>query len=293
MPHMLGSLSRISISASCILEVRLTALAAADAVLAWELMKKKKMASKFGDAAFDTSRQSESSEKYSGIAGTKRALDDMCEQSSENAVKFSRNTEGLPVASRYREVTSETKSSDEAGNSNAIGEREDEFSLNPSMVQLLATFLVRQGMIATESTDASHNKLFPRCVALFEKLVDVHPLVHIVKFSAHFERIIFQQRLMSQEKVSYSKADNSGAQASSAALTNKSLAAFGTFLLCAFKSPLPGVGDISKSGFAQHTISAALASNIMTAKEMLLLMAANSSTRVQKIITMIVLKVTR
>jgi hypothetical protein len=66
-------------------------------------------------------------------------------------------------------------------------EKEDEFSLHSSMVQMLGNFLVRLGLFTADIKDNALSKLSDKCVSLYKTLVQIVPMSHI-KIS-YFERL--------------------------------------------------------------------------------------------------------
>jgi hypothetical protein len=85
-------------------------------------------------------------------------------------------------------------------NGNFLGNKDDEYSLQPNLIQLVANFLIRIGLVAASDKEPLVSHLTKPCMVLFSKLITLHPLASI-KF-AQLEKLTINiiENFQAQEK---------------------------------------------------------------------------------------------
>ena len=97
----------------------------------------------------------------------------------------------------------------------AVNDKDDEYTLHPSMVQVVANFLIRLGLLAASDKDVIVSHLSSSCVRLFSNLVKLYPMV-LIKLP-HLEKLIFNitEAYNSQDKSNSSPPDPASSSSSS------------------------------------------------------------------------------
>jgi len=285
--------------------VRQTAFSIADAVLAWEVMRKQRRQARSdrnnslkskGPGTEDSTVEGAMSEDL----GVKRKRE---ENLGDQKAKSSRSLEGdgsynvpsgpgadgaqgennpvLSSSSQPRVGDTSTAGAPSAGAVLTSSEREDELTISFPMIQIIANFLFRQGFLTAENSDTAIKRLFPRSLHLFRRLVTIHPVIRMVKLFPHVEKLMHSSAAGGG---SGSHAHHKQDSHHSGPMSSRALAVYAAFMLSSFNAPTFHL-DVNTQP------SSAFLSNISLLRELLPALLSSSSMRVQRLSSSLVCKV--
>ena len=213
-PQMVSSISRLGLPPNCPVEHRHIALGCAEVLVGWEHFRLQRIDQRLSDS-FQPSEEScnrppfedESVDDMEVVVKEEDTVmdisvdDDMKEKndsksdrmaaptasSSDSFSLDSKKDKNLPNASK----TSESSSLSKIGVVK-INEKDDEFALHSSMIQMLVNFLVRLGLFAADNRDRAISKLADKCISLYNTLVSIVPTrgTRVVYFERLFQSFI-------------------------------------------------------------------------------------------------------
>lgn len=85
-------------------------------------------------------------------------------------------------------------------NGHFLGNKDDEYSLQPNLIQLVANFLIRIGLVAASDKEPLVSHLTNPCMALFSKLITLHSLASIKLAQLEKLTINIIENFQAQEK---------------------------------------------------------------------------------------------
>ena len=248
-PQMVSSISRLGLPPNCPVEHRHVALGCAEVLVGWEFIRQKRIEKRIADSfldeedmelegegeekdkeedkeedssgAMDISVDEEEKEKDKSSATattTTAATATAGSASSSSAVK----REGPPATTSTS--TSSSSSTIISTGVIKINEKDDEFALHPSMVQMLVNFWVRLCLYAADNRDRAINKLAEKCISLYGTLVTIVPMrgIKVIYFERLFHTFSenYNDAAMAG-KTSHGSGGDKAAAAAALALANK------------------------------------------------------------------------
>lgn len=202
-PQMVSSISRLGLPPNCPVEHRQVALGCAEVLVGWEVIRHKRIDKRISESflddfdEMDDYKNGDSSQVGDGmevdeVDGSNvmdiSVDDDDKDKGGTNRRSTTTSDKSADTPELKKDATAPPASSTASSSVIKINEKDDDFALHPSMVQMLVIFLIRLGLYAADSRDRAMNRLTDKCISLYGTLVTVVPMKGI-KVSC-FERLL-------------------------------------------------------------------------------------------------------
>ena len=205
-PQMVSSISRLGLPPNCPVEHRHVALGCAEVLVGWELIRTERIKKRLSDSLHDEDGNLDFKEE-GGRSGT-------VEMDVDDKVNEEDNTGDMDISvgddddkerekgGNFSSASSTTASTIVSAGVIKINEKDDEFALHPSMVQMLANFLVRLCVYAADNRDKALSKLADKCVSLYRTLAGIVSMkgIKVVYFERLFQSFCEEYVLSSAGK---------------------------------------------------------------------------------------------
>jgi uncharacterized membrane protein YgcG len=212
-PHMVNTISRLGLPPNCLIEYRQIAVAVADVIIRWEGQSYKNRsrataANNHRGADTNPTRATDAttenilfppapSSASSAPQPGKRTLSPTLQRESSKRFKdetgshsssgSGSGTNGGRRSSSFSESNGGSSSSS-SGNHHHSAERDEEFSMQAPMLQIVANFLVRLSLFAADNKDVGIVRLVPRCLMSYRRMVSSLSMNAVTM--PYFERLL-------------------------------------------------------------------------------------------------------